>query len=308
MDRSRRGGTKTDPPVPAASRLTLRAKRNRRRPGSVWSRLPRPAAILDGCGRALRRSVPALVATIAIGGVGTGVWAGYRFVTTSPRFAITSIEVRGEHHLTEDQILAAMPVRLGDNVFATNLGDVAAALEATPWIADADVHRVLPHTLVVDVREHAPVAVVELGGLYLVDATGHPFKRAQLDAGDGEGLPVITGIARESYERDSANVAATITDALAALAAWRTNAARPAIGEIHVDAHRALTLRTYEHAAAIELGTLGPDLAQRMRTFDAAWASLADTERTRTSALHLDASEGRVIVALHPVPASAKDQ
>src|SRR5512139_2027607 len=134
MDRSRRGGTKTarpspESPAPATSRLNLRAKsdapkRNRRRPGSVWSRLPRPRAILDGCGRALRRSVPAVIASVAITGIGTGVWFGYRFITTSQRFAITSIEVHGEHHLTEDQIRAAMPVALGDNVFATNLGDV----------------------------------------------------------------------------------------------------------------------------------------------------------------------------------------
>ncbi|MDX2089398.1 MAG: FtsQ-type POTRA domain-containing protein [Kofleriaceae bacterium] len=273
----------------------------------MWSRLPRPRAVLDSCGRALRRSVPAMIASVAITGVGTGVWFGYRFVTTSERFAITAIEVRGEHHLTEDQVRAAMPVQLGDNVFSTNLGDLAAALEATPWIADADVHRVLPHTLVVEIREHAPAAVVELGQLYLVDAAGHPFKRAQLDAGDGADLPVITGISRESYERDPATTAATITEALAALAAWRTNPQRPAIGEIHVDAHRTLTLRTYDHAAAIELGTLGTDLAVRMRTFDAAWASLDATERTRTSSFHLDASSDRVTVAFHPVIASAKD-
>lgn len=312
MDRSRRGGTKAARPShespPAASRLTLRAaKRNRRRPGSVWSRLPRPRALLDGCGRALRRTVPAVIASVAITGIGTGAWFGYRFLTTSERFAITAIEIHGEHHLTEDQIRAAMPVALGDNVFATNLGDVAAALEATPWIADAEVHRVLPRTLVVEIREHAPAAVVELGALYLVDATGHPFKRAQLDDGDGEGLPVITGLPRESYERDPAGTAATVTDALAALAAWRTDPARPAIGEVHVDVHRALTLRTYDRAAAIELGTLGTDLTARMRTFDAAWASLAPAERTRTSALHLDASSDRVTVAFHPVTAPAKD-
>src|SRR6476646_5244087 len=112
MDRSRRGTAKTarastESPVPAASRLTLRAKRNRRRPGSVWSRLPQPRAVLVSCGRALRRAVPAMVASVAITGVGTGVWFGYRFVTTSERFAITAIEVQGEHHLTEDQVRAA---------------------------------------------------------------------------------------------------------------------------------------------------------------------------------------------------------
>lgn len=305
MDRSRRGTAKqtraaSESPVPAASRLTVRGKKNRRRPGSMWSRLPRPGVVVDACGRAVRRSLPALAATAGITVIGVGLWAGYRFVTTSDRFAITSIEVEGATHLSPDQIRAAIPVKLGDNVFATNLGRVSDALRATPWIATADVHRVLPHTLVVEVTEHAPVAVVELGELYLVDASGHPFKRAQLDTGDGAGLPVITGIDRAAYEAAPEPTAATITSALAALATWQQEPSRPAIGELHLDAAQALTLRTYEHATAIQLGPLGPELPARMHTFDAAWAELSAPERLRARAIHVDARIDQVTVALNP--------
>jgi len=303
MDRSRRG-TKdgTAAPVPAASRLNVRGKKNRRRPGSVWSRLPRPRVIADACGRAVRRSLPAVAATAGITVVGVGAWAGYRFVTTSDRFAITSIEVTGETHLSADQIRASIPVKLGDNVFATNLGKIADAVRTTPWVADVSVHRVLPHTIVVEVTEHAPVAMVELGELYLVDATGHPFKRAQLETGDGANLPVITGIDRTAYEVAPAQTALTITGALAALATWRSDPARPAIGEIHLDAHQALTLRTYESATAIQLGPLGPELPERMHTFDSAWAELSAPERLRARAIHVDARIDQVTVALNTTP------
>ena len=298
MDRSRRGGS-SERTVPAASRLTVRGKKNRKRPGSVWSRLPRPKAVVDACGRAVRRSLPAIAATAGITVIGIGLWAGYRFVTTSERFAITTIEVQGETHLTDDQIRAALPVKLGDNVFATNLGTVAAATRALPWIASAEVHRVLPHTLVVEVREHTPVAMVELGELYLVDAAGHPFKRAQLEAGDGVDLPVITGLDRAVYEAAPEPTAATIVAALGALATWRQETDRPAIGELHLDAHHALTLRTYETATAIQLGQLGPELPARMQTFDAAWAELSEPERLRARAIHVDARIDQVTVALN---------
>lgn len=306
MDRSRRGGTKSarassEPQVPAASRLTLRARaKNRRRPGSLWSRLPKPRAIADGCGRAVRRSLPALAATAAIATVGTGAWLGYRFLTTDERFAIVEIRIDGEHHLTEDQVRAALPVKVGDNVFASNLDRITNALRATPWIASASARRVLPDTIVVEISEHAPAAVVDLGELYLVDTSGHPFKRAQLETGDGEGLPVITGISREDYEADPDGTAQTITTALAALNAWTADPARPAIGELYVDAHRALTLRTYDHATAIQLGPLAslPQLAARMATFDAVWADLSDAERERARALHLDARADQVTVGL----------
>jgi len=323
MDRSRRDATKLaratrsrpESAVPVASRLTLRARKNRRRPGSLWSRVPQPRAVADACGRALRRTLPAIAATSAITLASAGAWAGYRFVTTSERFAIRAIEIRGAAHLTEDQIRAALPVELGDNVFATNLDTITGALRTLPWIASATAHRVLPDTLVVEIREHAPAALVELGGLYLVDTSGHPFKRAQLAAGDGAGLPVITGIARSAYEQEPAAIAALVTGALSVAEAWGENPNRPAIGELHVDARHALTLRTYEHAIGIQLGPLDPlvahaggseaqgaELAARLRTFDAAWADLSDAERSRARTIHLDARPDQVAVALHPTP------
>src|SRR3954452_17714058 len=102
MDRSRRQGANGARPAtspPASSRLTVRKHKNRRRPGSVWSRLPKPGAIADACGRAVRRSVPAVAAVAVLGAVGCGVWAGHRWLTTSPRFAITAITVAGTHHV-----------------------------------------------------------------------------------------------------------------------------------------------------------------------------------------------------------------
>src|SRR4051812_25968983 len=170
---------------PASSKLTIKPKRNRRRPQSMWARMPKPAQVADACGRALRRSLPAVIGGAILATIGGTAYAGYHWVTTSPRFAITHITIQGNHHLTADQVLAALPVHTGDNLFATNLGRVGRALHANPWVAGASLHRVLPHTIVIDIREHEPAAVADLGGLYLVDAEGHAFKHADLDDGDG---------------------------------------------------------------------------------------------------------------------------
>lgn len=300
--------------MPAASRLTVRANKNknRRRPASVWARVPRPAAVANACGRMLRRSLPAIIATTAITAVGGGAYLGYRFVTTSDRFAVTSIEVQGAAQLSVDEVRAVLPVKLGDNIFTTDLDTVTRALRAHPWVAEASVHRMLPDTLVIDIREHRAAALVELGDLYLVDDRGHPFKRTQLDAGDGDGLPVITGLDRASYLRDPEGTAETITSALGVLADWRRDAARPAIGELHVDAHRAITLRTYDAGAAIQLGPLGTSVADRMRAFDAAWAELSADERARVRTLHLDSERGAhagrpTLRPVHVTVAFAKD-
>ena len=273
----------------------MRKHKNRRRPGSVWSRLPKPGAIADACGRAVRRSLPAVAAVAVLGAAGGGVWAGHRWLTTSPRFAITAITVLGTHHVDPEDLRAALPIRVGDNVFA-GLAGVARAAHANPWIAAAEVHRILPHTIAIDVREHTAAAVVELGELYLVDASGRPFKRAALETAEGDGLPIITGIGRASYTADPEAAAATVRGAIAAFDGWN-RAARPAIGEVHVDRHGAVTLHTYDQAIAIQLGALGAELGARMHAFDAAWAGLSDAERARARSIHLDARPDHVTVA-----------
>ena len=261
----------------------------------MWTRLPKPRAIADACGRALRRSLPAVAAVAAIAALGGAAWAGRRWVTTSSRFAIADVVVRGAHQVGADELRGALPVRAGDNVFA-DLAAIARAARANPWIAAAEVHRILPNTITVDVREYAAAAVVELGDLYLVDASGRPFKRAAGETGETDGLPIITGVGRASYLANRAAAAATVRAAIAAFERWRA-AHRPAIREIHIDPHGAITLHSDTPAIAIQLGRLVGDLDARMRTFDTAWIALSDAERARARAIHLGARSDHITVA-----------
>jgi cell division septal protein FtsQ len=262
---------------------------------SLWSRVPRPRAVADACGRLARRSVPALVATAILGVLAGGLWLGHRFVTTSDRFAITGIEVTGAERLSADDIRAALPVAIGDNIFTADLDAIEAELlHAQPWLANADARRVLPHTIVVDVREHAAAGIVSFDGeLYVVDSAGQPFMRV----GSAPDLAVVTGFSRADYARDATGTSHTIGEALAALAAWSADATRPAIGELRVDAHQGLTLVARDTGATISVGPLSAPLADRLRTFDAAWAELSESERQHARAFHLTSHPDHVTVA-----------
>lgn len=271
----------------------------------MWARLPRPAALADACGRLVRRSLPAIAALAALAVVGGALSAGYRWLTRSPRFAITEIAVQGAHHVDPDALRARLPLRIGDNAFA-DLSAAARAAGADPWIAAVEVRRMLPHTIVVEIREHTAAAVAALGALgddaldpkelYLLDAAGRPFKRAALDAGEADGLPIITGLGRAAFAADPAAAEATLAAAIATVDRWRA-AHRPALGEVHLDPHGAATLHTYDPAIAIQLGPLGEADGPRLQAFDAAWAGLTDTERARTRAIHLGARPDHVTVA-----------
>jgi cell division septal protein FtsQ len=304
MDRSRRPGPRSQlasSEVPAASRLVInRPARNRRRGPSVWRRLPGPKVVAIACGRGLRRSAPTLAVLGAVSGVVTLTYLGIRFLTHSPRFGIQTIEVRGVSAHSADEVRALLPVDLGDNVFTADVRRAEATLRAVSWVAAAEVRRELPSTLVVEVRERHAVALLDLGELYLADASGHPFQRADRTA--AATLPVITGWERADYAADRAAVASSAVEALAAIAAWSAPAgssARPAVYGVDVDAGRGLTLLTTT-GLAVQLGAPSPEqLPARLARFDLAWASLGADERTRAHTIHLDRStrSEQVIVA-----------
>jgi len=296
MDRSRRGERRETeaPPIPSSSRLTVR-KKNRRRPASLWSRLPRPRAMADACGRAVRRGVPAIVATTVVTALGTGVYVGYQFVTTSDRFAIDQIEVRGTDHLTPDAVRAGLPIATGENLITADLDAAKLALRDEAWIATADVRRQLPSTLIVEIKEHAPALLVGFGDHnYLADAKGHPFKRAT--ASERSDLPLVGGLARDDYRRDPEGTAHRVTAALEVLRQWHTSDRLP-IRELRYDVHGGISLLARDPAITIELGAPNKDMTPRLRTFDAVWNELSTDERARTRTIHLDTRLDHITVS-----------
>lgn len=282
---------------PEVSRIVLRRPKGNRRVHHAH-RLPSAKEMIDGCGRALRKAAPALVGLLALGAFGGAAAGSYHWVTSSPRFAITSIELRGTQTVPREALAELLPVRLGDNIFSAPVARLERALVANPWIASAKVHRELPHRLVVTVQERSAAALVDLGGLYLVEHDGQPFKRAVLDSGEADDLPVISGIERLAFRADPEATARLIRAGLDALARWHDVAEHPRATELAFDSHRGITLHLSEPAVALHLGAFdAPELAARMALFQPAWQSLSADERARTRTLYLDAGSGQAIVA-----------
>lgn len=282
---------------PALSRIVLRKSKGNRRMATA-RRLPAPRQAIDACGRAVRRLAPAIVGLAVIGVFGATATLSHRWITTSPRFAITTIELQGNRVLSEESLADLLPVHPGDNMFAAATASMERAVARHPWVASAQVHRELPHRLVVSVRERTAAALVELGGLYLVEPSGLPFKRAALDSGEADGLPVISGIERLAFRADPQATSRLIRAGLDALARWRAVPGRPAVAELTFDSYRGLTLRLVSPAVSLHLGALDdPALAERMALFETAWDHLSPDERAATETLYLDAGPGQVTVA-----------
>lgn len=275
-----------------------RARRNRKRPEPFWRRLPAPGICARAAWHGIRRSMPAIVVTASACVLFLSGYFGYRFVTSSARFDVAAVEVRGNRILSDARVRAVLGLDPAAryNIFRLDLETMRAALEAEPWVAGASLQRELPATLLVDIEENQPAALVEMDGLYLTDATGQVFLRARVERGDGDGLPVITGITREQYVDDPAIAQAAIRRALAAAEMYadgsaRADGSRPGLGEIHIDPRRGITFFTYDTATAVRVGHGSLDvLGARLRAFDAAWQALQPEERARVRVVYADTS------------------
>lgn len=124
----------------------------------------------------------------------------HRAILTSTYFGLKEIVVTGEKRVKKDEIKALSGVRIGENILAMDLKGISKRIEGQPWIERANVRRILPTGLSLDVKEREPFAILKADTFYYVDRGGTPFK--ELDEGDERSFPLITGLKKEDIEGD----------------------------------------------------------------------------------------------------------
>lgn len=135
-----------------------------------------------------------------------------KLVYQNPAFAITKIEVQTDGDLPLTQLRRWAGVKEGDNLFALDLARVQRDLKLVPWVREAWVERVIPHTVRLSVSEREPIAQASKwqpaargSGLepvcFLIDAEGFVMRPREnwpttaLAAASNAPLPRLTGVA-----------------------------------------------------------------------------------------------------------------
>jgi cell division protein FtsQ len=124
----------------------------------------------------------------------------YRGLLTISYFNLKEIVVTGEKRVKGEEIINLSGVRIGGNILAIDLNRLADRIESQPWIEKANVRRVLPRGLSIEVKEREPFAILKTDTLFYMDRGGKPFK--ELDKGDATGYPLLTGLSKVEIERD----------------------------------------------------------------------------------------------------------
>ena len=146
-----------------------------------------------------------VLAWMAASFAGVPAMAGQQLEVISHQagFEVTKIKVNGVNHLNELKIYEQA---LADNHRAMPFVDVEALrarVMELSWVEDARVSRQLPDTLVIDIIERKPVAVLRKPGkLVLIDGTGHELE--PVSAARAKGKLVVSGLGASRKVEDLA--------------------------------------------------------------------------------------------------------
>ena len=109
---------------------------------------------------------------LLLGGVGVGLWEGYRAVVRLPYFRVAEIQVEGNLQVATQDIVDSLGLGPETSVLEVDLKALARRVLENPWVKEASVQRRLPLSLTIQVVERMPEAVFIADRRYLLSADG----------------------------------------------------------------------------------------------------------------------------------------
>ncbi len=142
-------------------------------------------SILDGLGK--------LILALALG---YGLYHGYLFFTTSPKFNVSKIIFSGNQVIEKKTLENWSQTISGQNIFKLDLPAITDSLSKNPWVRNVIVVRKFPQTIHIAIQERQPYALIKLDKTYLMDNFGVLIAPAR---GNHNELPLITGANINSF-------------------------------------------------------------------------------------------------------------
>ncbi|OGL18653.1 MAG: hypothetical protein A3F92_09110 [Candidatus Rokubacteria bacterium RIFCSPLOWO2_12_FULL_71_22] len=149
-----------------------------------------------------RRSLPRLFRVlellVLLAGAPLALGLGLHWLLTTPRLAVTRVDVRGASRVGVERILAAAAIERGTNIVRLDTAATVARIVAIPEVRRAEIVRELPHRIVITVEERRPFTLVHAGRLHWIDEEGRllgPSSEAVEPA-----VPVVSGLSEEELD------------------------------------------------------------------------------------------------------------
>ena len=223
-------------------------------------------------------------------------WGGRRALTHLDFFSLQKIVISGSpKSLSEAEIIQRSGVQIGTNLFKIQVQEVQSRLQQHSYFKFVSVQRQIPHTLVLEIREHLPEFVLNAGRLYYVDREGEIFKDIT-DSEESRDFVVLSGFSDESILTDPRGSREAMRAAADLQKMFRAAPFAEDLGlsEIHYEKNIGFTLYPEKKKYSIKVGL--KDFSEKITKFQEIWDKVQKSS-ARISSIDLN-YPGKVLMTL----------
>ena len=201
---------------------------------------------------------------------------------------VRSVELEGGHSASYEEIIRTAQVEFGASIFRVDEDEIRSHLESAGRYSLEKMHKRYPSTIVLEIREREPAAMLlQAGKILVLDAEGYVIEA--LPQAPDRDLVYVSGAEPSSYRIGGVIPMSQmrIEGYVAVMQALRENSAQYVVSELKLDDAENMTIIT-RTGIAVELGGK-ENMAQKI-----AWmkSAVADLEARREYGGTLDVSSG----------------
>jgi cell division protein FtsQ len=161
----------------------------------------------------------------------------------SPIFEVHRVLVRGNEYISEEQIISAANIGIGENIFKVDLNTAKANLKLISMVKEVRLDRSFPSSVVINVLERKPLGLLPAReGFIKVDEEAIYLQEAKAGT---PGLPVLTGIEYELPNPGQAVQSERLRDALEVITGLPASVVA-SLSEVHTVEDGQIILYTLE--------------------------------------------------------------
>ncbi|HHO76153.1 MAG TPA: FtsQ-type POTRA domain-containing protein [Deltaproteobacteria bacterium] len=111
------------------------------------------------------------------------MFCGAAYMSDSKIFQVRAIEIKGNAHIEENEVLTLLDIEEGINILGWDMDAARKRLLKHPWVKDISISRnFVPASVNLRIEEHVPTATLVLkDSPYLISEEGHVFASAPHD-------------------------------------------------------------------------------------------------------------------------------
>ncbi|HVP35826.1 MAG TPA: FtsQ-type POTRA domain-containing protein [Terriglobales bacterium] len=135
------------------------------------------------------------------------------FFTESTIFSLKNIAITGNEGVSQDEVLKLADMRLKQNIFKVDLGDIERKIQKDKRVKSVETYRILPNQVAIRIEEKKPDLILNLSPELCGLSSEGEF--IPLREGKAYDLPIVNGINTRSFKLYSRAEEPRIEEALA---------------------------------------------------------------------------------------------